>query len=230
MTVKAAWDEGLQEEVDFWRAVLGNTNPAWADYHRETVERLDPERKFDDHLASLLPQGVPATRCKVLDVAAGPVSPCGWMIGAEKVDLTPIDALAGPYRILLEERGFTPPVWTQDCHGEQIDQRFAANTFDVTHIRNALDHCYDPLAVIRNMLAVTKRGGWVVVVGFVDEAEYGMYDGLHQWNVRVEEGDLVIWRPSERHEVGKALDGQLSEKRCRQWDSDRWMSASLRKA
>ena len=45
--------------------------------------------------------------------------------------------------------------------GEKLTSVFPRNYFDICSCTNALDHCYDPIAAIRQMLAVCKPGGWL---------------------------------------------------------------------
>jgi SAM-dependent methyltransferase len=90
-------------------------------------------------------------------------------------------------------------------HGERLDQLVPLDHFDLAYAVNALDHSYDPLAVIAAMLRATKRGGWLALDHYVDEAEYEGYAGLHQWNFRAEGGEFVIWNKDHRIVVGDAL-------------------------
>lgn len=225
MSLKEVWESGIQSEVDFWRSVLSGSIPEYDAYRAETLARLDPARQLEDYVAALCPSDVAAKEFRILDVAAGPVSSVGWRIGGEAVQLVPIDALAPQYRAILAEFDITPPVWTEHCDGEEMASKFAPGSFDVVHIRNALDHCYEPVSVIRNAFTVLKPGGALCICGHTDEAEYGKYDGLHQWNVRVESDDMIIWRPGERYEVGRIFATQINRSRCQQWDDDRWTSA-----
>ncbi len=42
--------------------------------------------------------------------------------------------------------------------GEQLLTMFEPETFDLTFARNALDHSYEPIRVIRNMIGLVKTG------------------------------------------------------------------------
>lgn len=225
MNIRETWQAGVQSEVDFWRAVF--VGEQYPDYRREMLQRIDPAAPVVPYIAHSLPRDVPVPQLRILDVAAGPVSCVGWQIGGERPQLTPIDALATHYRTILDEFGLTPPVYTQECDGENIRPRFAPDSFDLVHIRNALDHCYDALAVMRNMLEVLKPGGALIVCGYSDEAEFGHYDGLHQWNIRGEGKQMVIWRPDQRHIVNDLFAAQLASVFVEQDDAARWTSVKL---
>ena len=227
MSIRDEWQAGVQSEVDFWRAVL--VGQQFPDFKRDVLQRLDPETPVSEHIIPFLPTGIPTTELKILDVAAGPVSCIGWKIRGERPQITPIDALATQYRALLDEFRLVPPAYTQLCDGENIDKLFAPDTFDLVHIRNALDHCYDAVAVMRNMLAVLKPGGMLIVCGYTDEAVFEKYVGLHQWNIRADNGQLIIWRPGERHVVNQLFAEQLVAVNAVQDDANRWTSVTLKK-
>lgn len=227
MSVREEWQAGVQSEIDFWRSVFGGVQ--FPDFKHEMMQRLDPSAPVAEHIAQYLPAHIPTTEIKILDVAAGPVSCVGWQLNGQRPDITPIDALAVQYRAILGEFQLTPPVYTEQCDGENIPELFAPESFDLVHIRNALDHCYDAVSVMRNMLSVLKHGGVLIVCGHTDEAVFEEYVGLHQWNVRADDGQMIIWRPGERHEINKLFADQLTAVEAMQDDSVRWTSIVLRK-
>lgn len=227
MSIRDEWQAGVQSEIDFWRAVL--VGEQFPDFRQDILQRLDPDTPVSEHIMPFLPEGIPATELKILDVAAGPVSCIGWKIQGQRPQITPIDALADQYRMLLDEFHLVPPTYTQRCDGENIDKIFAPESFDLVHIRNALDHCYDALAVVRNMLAVLKPGGVLIVCGYTDEAVFENYVGLHQWNIRADNGQLIIWRPGERYAVNQLFAEQLAAINAVQDDAHRWTSVTLKK-
>lgn len=62
-----------------------------------------------------------------------------------------------------------------------------------------MDHSYDPVLAIEQMLDVTKSGGAVVLIHSPNEGSDAHYLGLHQWNFKNINGDFVIsspWRPT----------------------------------
>ncbi|MEO8746193.1 MAG: methyltransferase domain-containing protein [Rhodanobacter sp.] len=225
MTIRDEWQAGVQSEIEFWRAVL--VGEQFPDFKQEIVQRLDPETPVSEHIIPFLPSDIPTSEVKILDVAAGPVSCIGWKIHGQRPQITPIDALATQYRVLLDEFHLVPPVYTQPCDGENIDKLFAPDSFDLVHIRNALDHCYDAVTVVRNMLNVLKPGGVLIICGCTDEAVFENYVGLHQWNIRADDGQLIIWRPGERHAVNQLFADQLGAVNATQDDAHRWTSVTL---
>jgi len=124
--------------------------------------------------------------------------------------ITAVDALAEQYERLLRDAGITPPVLTQPGEVERLTERFPKNSFDLVNMENALDHSYDPLLGIRQMLEVVKSGGYVLLLHDVNEAHRTGYVGFHQWNFCAEEGHFIIWNPQNRVSVNDAL-GDIAE-------------------
>ncbi|MEJ0018278.1 MAG: hypothetical protein WDN25_17295 [Acetobacteraceae bacterium] len=69
--------------------------------------------------------------------------------------------------------------------GEDLAGHFGTQVFDVAHIRNAIDHAVHPMAVVEQMLAITRPGGFLIIHGFENEAIAEHWHGFHQWNMRV---------------------------------------------
>ncbi len=61
--------------------------------------------------------------------------------------------------------------------------------------RNCLDHCENPFLAFDNMLNVCKKGGYVWVQVYQNEANTLNYLGLHQWNFDLVNDVPVVWRP-----------------------------------
>jgi SAM-dependent methyltransferase len=124
--------------------------------------------------------------------------------------ITAVDALAEQYERLLRDAGITPPVLTQQGEVERLTERFPKNSFDLVNMENALDHSYDPLLGIRQMLEVVKPGGYVLLLHDVNEAHRTGYVGFHQWNFCAENGHFIIWNRKTRISVNDAL-GDIAE-------------------
>eukprot|EP00435_Cladocopium_sp_Y103_P008120 s2749_g2.t1 len=102
---------------------------------------------------------------------------------------------------------------------------FPAAHFDVVHIRNALDHSFDPVLGIERMLQVTRPGGWVLLRHARNEGVPGKFrNGLHQWAFDVEDSSgevhFLIWNPDLRADVTNHLlsTGHAAEVKTRLLD------------
>lgn len=116
--------------------------------------------KFDSDAASALPQG--KTEWPVPVIAA--------------------DGLARFYLRIFDEHGLVPLYTPIQCPVEEIHTCFPPRHFDVAHMRNSLDHAFDPLLGIERMLSVVRPGGWVLLRHARNEGVPGKFrNGLHQW-------------------------------------------------
>jgi SAM-dependent methyltransferase len=144
------------------------------------------------------------------------------------VIITAVDPLAHQYESLFAELNMTPPVRTQSGAVESLTERFPADYFDLVNVQNALDHSYDPLVGIRQMLQVVKSGCYVLLLHTVNEAESMSYAGFHQWNFCADNGDFVIWNREIRLCVNEVL-GDEAKVTVRQSEADQQLLISLRK-
>lgn len=225
--MKAAWTSGLPAEVQFWEDFIRTRGLDWPHDFRD---RLNPDLPFPPHLrARLVPEPPPGSVIRVLDVGSGPLTTLGTRWEGRTVELVPIDPLADRYNELLDQAGITPPNRTRHGEAERLTEYFPEGHFDLAHAVNSLDHSYNPLESIRQMLLVVKPGAYVQLEHAADEAETQKYDGLHQWNFRIESGRLVIWRPGERLDVGAELGGLVSVVSINNAHPT-WVSAGLRRA
>jgi SAM-dependent methyltransferase len=212
------WQRGLGDEVDHWRRYLATEGDEWPDEYRA---RLDPDAPLQSELATLLhvADGAPV---RVLDVGAGPLTIVGKVWPGHEVSVTAVDALAERYDELLAEHAIEPLVRTELCHSERLTERFGADSFDLVHARNTLDHGYDPVLAITQMATVAKPGGVIVLDHVRDVAAFESYQGLHQWNLQLRDGTYVAWRPGERKDVMAALGPgyriEVAETRPHGWD------------
>lgn len=195
---RAEWAHGKGDELHFWRHYLATKGDRWPNGY---AERMNPETPLQELIVRHLDPSL--AEVSILDVGAGPLTIVGKRWEGHTVRLTAVDALADDYRQILAELRLEPPVMTDACETERLTERFQPNSFDLVHVRNALDHGYDVLLAIEQMLAVVKVGGRVVMDHFKNEAESQNYEGMHQWNLAIENGDMLIWNRNERHSLSR---------------------------
>jgi hypothetical protein len=101
-------------------------------------------------------------------------------------------------------------VRTRKGQGERLSE-LELGLFDIVYSCNALDHAYDPLMAIRQMVAACKPVGAVVFEGNTNEAVRQRNQGLNQWNfMPVENGDMMVWQMDKtavslRHALGNEV-------------------------
>lgn len=126
-------------------------------------------------------------------------------IDGHELTIIAVDPLANEYDEILKRYDISPLVRTQYCDAEQLSEKFSNTFFDLIHIRNALDHSYDPLKGIEEMLKVLKENCFIFMSHSTNEAEKENYVGFHQWNFCQDGDRFVIWNGSARIDVNEAL-------------------------
>ncbi|WP_232628998.1 class I SAM-dependent methyltransferase [Methylobacterium sp. Leaf118] len=142
---------------------------------------------------------------RVLDVGAGPATVLGRTHPKRNIDLVACDPLAPVYNTLLDRHGVTPPIRTVQAFAEDLSSVFDAESFDIVYCQNALDHSFEPLRGIEEMLIVLRTRGVIVMAHYTDEAEHERYVGLHQWNFNARDGRFIIWNRVQEIDVNEAL-------------------------
>lgn len=197
------WVDALDDEMAFWREWMHTQGSRWPGDYRF---RLDPDSVIQENITQHL-SGT-GSRVRLLDVGAGPLTVVGKHWPGHELELTAVDALADRYDALLEECKITPPVRTRRCDTERLSDVFAPDSFDVAYALNTLDHSYQPLQAIRQMVAVVRPRGTVLLQHFPNEAENENYSGLHQWNFDWVNDDCLLWRPGTKWSLRKEFGGQ----------------------
>lgn len=195
------WSQGFRYEIDFWREWFATRGLSWPD---DYAQRFDAALPLDHDLLELAASmGRPNVR--ILDVGSGPATNVGKTMPGVDVLLQACDPLAHQYSALWEEFQAYPPVRTEFAVAEELSSFFETSSFDIAHCRNALDHSFDPLRGILEMLKIVRVGGWVVLRHHPNEAEREAYAGFHQYNFEIRDGRFVIWNRGETLEPAKLM-------------------------
>lgn len=186
------WLKGLPEEIGFWYHYLQTRG---GDHQDDFVFRLRLDTDIcerDNTLATAL-LSLGRSEVRVLDVGSGPLTNLGKRLADIHVTIIPCDPLADVYGWLLDKCNIIPPIPSQFADVENLSMYFARDTFDAVHCANALDHSYNPIGGIFEMLKVVHPRGFVQIGCWENEAEREHYSGLHQWNFTERNHDLVMW-------------------------------------
>lgn len=195
------WHAGIADEIAFWDQWLQTGGEPWPHDFRQ---RCDPETRLQEHITEVW-EAPPGAHLRVLDVGAGPLTYLGKHWPERTLQITAVDPLADEYDRLLQKFQIEPPIRTRKGDAEELIGQFPLNSFNLVHARNCIDHSYDPLLAIRQMVAVTKPGGLVYMHHAVNEAETQQYYGFHQWNLYDKEGDLYLSNRNQRKNVTQLL-------------------------
>lgn len=211
----AAWQIGLHSELDFWSEWFKTKGLHWPDEWRN---RQRPDTELDPSL--LAGQLARVEGPRILDVGAGPMTVLGKRKNGRPVDLTACDPLAPFYTEMADRHGIKRPVETEQAFAEDLSAFYPLATFDLVHCQNALDHSFDPVRGIEEMLLVAKPMGRVVLIHHPNEAANTDYDGLHQWNFDEVSGRFIIWNKQKRIDATEAFSKWTDVETTRTADGD----------
>ncbi len=196
------WLCGLEEEIEFWKSYMETQGDIYADDFQNTISK---NKRFT--LEEDMPKNSIKTDVKFIDVGSGPFSRCGQK--TDKVNLVAmyIDPLAEVYNLLKTKYSVDNGAKIKAGFVELLDKEFTQNSFDLVHMSNSLDHSFDAVFGIYQLLFICKIGGKVILRHAENEAERSEYQGLHQWNLSVhkKEGSFVIWRDDKLFDIGKCF-------------------------
>jgi ubiquinone/menaquinone biosynthesis C-methylase UbiE len=191
------WENGVDYEVEFWGNFFRTKGLQWPDDYKT---RLRPDVPLAETHAQLIAH-IDEEPVRILDVGAGPLTMLGKRHPQKQLSIVATDALAPQYDQLLREFNIKPPVRTIEAAAERLLDTFPANSFHLVHATNSIDHSKDPVKAIEQMIAVAKPGCYVAMYHYENEGETEKYEGFHQWNFTVKNGDFVI-----RDRFGKSVN------------------------
>lgn len=200
----SSWLKGIAFELDFWDSWFRTKGREWPEDYARRVQRtreaeawfLNP-RSAPPRLIRVLIRlfgRVPKPwSLRILDVGAGPISVLAPYYRGLPLNITAVDPLAPFYAEFAKRYRVKRPIETQQGSAEDLTAYFPLESFDIVHCQNALDHSFDPVRGIEEMLLVTKMGGRLGLVHNRNEAETENYQGFHQWNFDVRDEHFIIW-------------------------------------
>ena len=170
--------------------------------HHASVLRSHSWRTAANSAAYLLPSLKP--HMSILDVGCGPGTitvdlakyvPQGHITG---VDMS--HEVIAQAQENAQQRGSSNVEFEVGDVSDQI--RFPAQSFDVVHVHQVLQHVGDPIHLLREMRRVTKPGGIVAAreADFASMTWYPDVDGMHAW--------LELWTKVARANGGEPNAGR----------------------
>ena len=125
-----------------------------------------------------------------------------------KLNIECCDPLAYVYNYYLKENNITPLVQNNiaDCENLSL---FYKKQFDVICCFNALDHSYDAISCVYQMIYILKVGGFISLIHNDNEAVYENYCGLHQWNISEENNEAIIWNNNIKINLNKLFGNSV---------------------
>ncbi len=167
---------GIEHEIEFWQRFT-KTDRFKENWLSSTV---NPELR--PWLAQLIKKLKPHN---TLDCGSGAAS---ILTGCTE-NITATDLLASYYREMVRYEDY-PHVAIPTAHA--VEELPFKDEFDLVCMSNALDHSQDPFKGFEKLVEACKIGGHIIVMGFVDEAIFENWKGMHQWNIHEKNGVFEI--------------------------------------
>lgn len=200
------WLNGIPSEINFW-------------YHniRTKAKRFMSEEEWQIRTSFespfLLEKELWLKETDFLDVGSGPYSNCGFKTDKTKLTFTAVDPLASVYSKIKEKFKLVTPINPKTAMVENLSSCFKENTFDIVHMSNSLDHSFDPILGLWQMLWVCKKGGKIILRHAENEAEHQKYCGLHQWNIEIKDNACYFWRKDKRINIATTFGDFITIKK-----------------
>lgn len=195
-TNRGEWCKRLPSEIGFWDGWIKSYGVRWKeDFKNRTDPNMPVQQIFIDYSNKKLKKN------KILDVGAGPLTSIGKKHKGINFEIIPVDPLADEYSKILSKYKINPIVKTIKVEGEKLTQHFNLNTFDIAFSSNALDHSYNPLRIIDEMIKVTKKGGFIILDHGFNEGSNARWGGLHKWDFYLNNKHHFIIKGKDRRGV-----------------------------
>jgi len=203
------WKLGVASESAFWDTWMQQRGGEWPEDFRK---RFNPETPLDPWVAAAA-RSLGKEDLSILDVGSGPVPGIGYKLKGIALRITAVDPLASIYKGLLARHRLNPPIAPIFAPAEELSSFFEPNSLDIAHCRNALDHSFDPLRGISEMLKVVRVGGLILLRHHQNEAERAKYNGFHHYNFDCRGSRFLIWDKLVSVDVGEFL-AEYAEVSC----------------
>lgn len=201
--ITSKWLKGIPYEVAFWRSYYRSTRRradlfSWSLYGKSCdLDNFDVQKFMRDY---------PDANPVAVDLGCALSYTFGDLFdGRDDVCVEYVDPLAPFYNRILDRHNIDRPRIRFGMI-ENISATFAPGSVALIHVRNALDHCSDPMRGVIESLACLAVGGVLYLNHFRNEALRESYRGFHQWNINLDEnGKLIFWNPDFSIDVAEVL-------------------------
>jgi SAM-dependent methyltransferase len=221
-TNQTATDEreaGRQDELAFWKSWMSDDGGKTLSPRAASWCDNSPNHELEGWVNVLIRSWIfqvnfrEARPASILDVGSGPISMLSRsFFGGLRVDLKAADPLADDYAKIWpnDPKRMEAVCRPEAVAGEHLTGHFGDGVFDVVHVRNAIDHADHPAAVFGQLVDVVRPGGLIIVHGFENEAAWEKWQGFHQWNLIIRDGDLeVSGKGRAKHRLGATFSDKV---------------------
>ncbi len=194
------WLKGIPYEIAFWKSYYGHADSlrdldSWSEYGKEChLDNFDI-KKFVESCPSIP---------RFVDLGCALSYTFGTKLDGIDIEIDRVDPLASFYNQILQKYAPNRPKIKYGMI-ECISACYEKNSVDLIHVRNALDHCSDPILGIMECLECLRIEGVLYLNHHRNEALREGYRGFHQYNIDIEDGKLIIWKKDARIDLNAFL-------------------------
>jgi SAM-dependent methyltransferase len=221
---KNDWLRDLPEEIKFWQDWFDSKGLYWP---QDFLDRQNPELEIEKEYADMF--GERLTDMKILDAGCGPLTLMGKKYKGWPLDITCTDILANVYNDIMQKADIVPLIKPVQCGFEELPEMFD-HKFDLIQAINCVDHSQYPYKSIMAMLEVLAPGGVLFMRHGWMEGLRGNYEGLHNWDFYMVDGEFAIGDQWGLKMMVKDLPGITIENIDRTESGHRKMISIFRKA
>lgn len=183
------WKKLVNAEIDHWNHVFYKyTTDSNSYLHQYVKKRLDMELPLHKNV-QLLVDSIDKQEISILDVGSGPIPFLGRK-STKNIKLTAVDYLAENYYKLYNQYNIYPPSVPIPLDASELSLHFENNLFDIVYARNSIDHTFNPIKSIQEMVNVSNK--YVILEHKLNEGMIENYQGLHNWNFFVKDSKFYI--------------------------------------
>lgn len=198
------WSKLTQEEINHWDRVFnGYVNHINSYYHVYTKRRLNDKLRLHTNVQHLV-DDINKEQITILDVGSGPLPFLG-KVSDKTLLFTSVDYLSCEYDKLYNKYDIHPSVKPIRCDASELSNLFNENQFDIVYARNSIDHAFNPIKCIQEMVHVSNSH--VILEHKLNEGIVENYQGLHQWNFFTKDSKFYI---SDKHGCEYCVNDYLS--------------------
>lgn len=192
------WVNGIPYELAYWKGIFSNKNriTSLLNYSKLNSEI---ELSYFDAQSFLKAKQNPI----VVDAGCGMSFAIGNRLGNKELNVFYIDPLAPFYNKVIQKEKLNFPNVTFGFI-EYISS-FIPQKASLIIVQNALDHSENPIKGIIECMEGLEINGVLYLKHFKNEAETEHYKGFHQFNICIENDELIIWNKDSSTNISSLL-------------------------
>jgi len=181
-------------EMSFWESLLdGKSDPDMLAYSAVMLDKGKRSLFFPREMPLLVSAIMKKRKqVSVLEIGSGPMSLLAHGVDSKMMEVTAVDPLAGRYSALLAKHGIDYPIRPIAGTGEALPGNLKTGSFDIVYMSNSLDHTELPGKVMKNACELARAGGFIFVEGSANEGTNAGWSGLHQHDLFIKNGELML--------------------------------------